>query len=153
VLSSFAESLGPSLPSIYTQSYQPCQLQTPRLFFSPTPSMARCDTRTHTTKGVGGWSSLGPADAVGTVRLMPFLPDDAPSPPPELRLFPTPRLFFEEMRVFVPLEPYPELASSVVPFKAQVPHHLEAPGLAYKQPPTPMPRPAFLAPPCCLCAC
>ena len=34
----------------------------------------------HTTKEVGGRSSPGPADAVGTVRLMLFLPDDAPSP-------------------------------------------------------------------------
>jgi hypothetical protein len=41
---------------------------------------ARFDTRTRTTKGVGGRSSLGPADAVGTVRLMPSLPDDVPSP-------------------------------------------------------------------------
>ena len=33
-----------------------------------------------TTEDAGGRSPLGPADALGTVRLMPFLPDDAPSP-------------------------------------------------------------------------
>ena len=56
-----------------------CQ-QTWIFFFSPTPSLGPLHTRTHTTKDVGGRSSLGPADAVGTVRLMPFLPDDASSP-------------------------------------------------------------------------
>jgi hypothetical protein len=35
---------------------------------------------TQPTKDVGGRSSLGPADALGTARLMPVLPDDAPSP-------------------------------------------------------------------------
>jgi hypothetical protein len=49
-------------------------------FFSPTPSSGPLPTRTHTTKDAGGRSSLGPADAVGAVRLMPFLPDDASSP-------------------------------------------------------------------------
>jgi hypothetical protein len=80
------------------------------LFFFPplTPSLikpAATHTRTHTTKEAGGKSSLGPADAVGTIRLMPFLPDDAPSPsqankaklhrrggiPPNARCLPVPR--------------------------------------------------------------
>jgi hypothetical protein len=37
------------------------------------------DVRERVTEG-GGRSSPGPADAAGTIRLMPFLPDDAPSP-------------------------------------------------------------------------
>jgi hypothetical protein len=50
-----------------------------RIHYSPPPPRDTC-TRTHTTKEVGGRSSLGPADAVGAVRLMPLLPGDAPSP-------------------------------------------------------------------------
>jgi hypothetical protein len=48
-------------------------------FFSPTPSSGPLHPRIQTTKGVGGRSSLGLSDAVGTVRLMPFLPDGASS--------------------------------------------------------------------------
>jgi hypothetical protein len=38
------------------------------------------DTRTHASREVGGRSSLGPAGAEGAIRILLFLPDDAPSP-------------------------------------------------------------------------
>jgi hypothetical protein len=54
-----------------------------RKFFFPSHAKFRpaaTHAPTQPTKEVGGRSLLGPADAVGTIRLMPFLPDDAPSP-------------------------------------------------------------------------
>jgi hypothetical protein len=64
-----------------TNNQQTGQIQA-GIFSSPTPrfSLAPPRTRTHTTKEVGGRSSPGPADVVGTIRLMSFLSDDAPSP-------------------------------------------------------------------------
>jgi hypothetical protein len=74
----------PSMHSFTGLQRPTCQLRSPRTsaaYFSPSDSkFSTYNTRTHKTKGVGGRSSLSPADAAGAIRLMPFLPDDAPSP-------------------------------------------------------------------------